>query len=181
MIGEIRRKDGELRQIEFRACNDSIGEIWIVEDITERMSIERATIAAKERAEEGARAKAEFLANMSHELRTPLTAIIGFAGLLSVDGALAPQERHWVSRIEDASKALHSIVNDVLDFSKLEDGAVELENEPFSLRGLVDDTAALVADQAAKKGVALRIEVEGGLCDHLSPATPAGCARSCST
>ena len=171
VIGHIRRKDGEPRQIEFRACNDSIGEIWIVDDITERAHIERELIASKERAEIGGRSKAEFLANMSHELRTPLTAIIGFAGLLSGDDALAPQQRHWVSRIEDASKALHSIVNDVLDFSKLEDGAIELESEPFSLRKLVDDTAALLADQAEKKGVALKTEIDDGLCDHLSGDT----------
>ena len=169
--GHIRRKDGELRQIEFRACEDAVGEIWIIDDVTERAGIEREMIAAKERAEVGARSKAEFLANMSHELRTPLTAIIGFSGLLSADGVLAPQERHWVSRIEDASKALHSIVNDVLDFSKLEDGAVELENEPFSLRKLVDDTAALLIDQAEKKGIRLETLVEPGLCDQLSGDT----------
>ncbi len=120
-----------MRRIEFRACNDSLGEIWIVNDITERDLIERDLIAAKDRAEAGARSKSEFLANMSHELRTPLTAIIGFAELLAREGSLAPQERHWLARIEDASKALHSIVNDVLDFSKLEEGAVELESEPF--------------------------------------------------
>lgn len=171
VLGEIRRKDGELRQIEFRACNDSIGEIWIVDDVTERAIIESELIAAKERAEVGGRSKAEFLANMSHELRTPLTAIIGFAGLLSGGGVLPERERHWVSRIEDASKALHSIVNDVLDFSKLEDGAVELESEPLSLCGLVEDTAALVADQAAKKGVALKVQIEDGVCDRLAGDT----------
>jgi CheY-like chemotaxis protein len=119
----------------------------------------------------GARSKAEFLANMSHELRTPLTAIVGFAGLLTANGALAEQERHWVSRIEDASKALHSIVNDVLDFSKLEDGSVELENEPFSLRNLVEDTTALLASQAEKKGIGLKADIAHGICDQLSGDT----------
>jgi PAS domain S-box-containing protein len=171
VIGQITRKDGEQRHIEFRACNDSIGEIWIVDDITERATVEREIMAARDRAEIGARSKSEFLANMSHELRTPLTAIIGFAGLLNTKGALASQERHWVSRIEDASKALHSIVNDVLDFSKLEDGAVELENEPFSLRALVEDTAALLAGQAEKKSVALEVEIEAGLRDQLAGDT----------
>jgi PAS domain S-box-containing protein len=171
VIGQIRRKDGEPRQIEFRACNDSIGEIWIVDDVTERSAVEREIVAAKERAEVGARSKAEFLANMSHELRTPLTAIIGFAGLLTGKGALAAQERHWVSRIEDASKALHSIVNDVLDFSKLEDGAIELETEPFSLRALVADTADLLAEQAEKKGVELIVTVDPDLRDQLAGDT----------
>jgi PAS domain S-box-containing protein len=167
VTGFIRRKDGEQRRIEFRACNDSIGEIWIVEDITERDQIERELIAAKDRAEIGARSKSEFLANMSHELRTPLTAIIGFAGLLGGEGILPPRERSWVARVEDASKALHSIVNDVLDFSKLEDGAVELECEPFGLCKLVEDTAALLADQAGRKGVGLDIEIAETACDRL--------------
>jgi PAS domain S-box-containing protein len=167
VTGDIRRKDGETRRIEFRACDDSIGEIWIVNDITERDQIERELIAAKERAEMGARSKSEFLANMSHELRTPLTAIIGFAGLLGGDGVLPPRERSWVSRIEDASKALHSIVNDVLDFSKLEDGVVELESDPFSLRKLVDDVAALLGDQAARKDVNLDVEIDPTITDRL--------------
>lgn len=128
--GSIRRKDGEVRRIEFRACNDEVGEICIVNDITERDAIQQEMIAAKDRAEAGARSKAEFLANMSHELRTPLTAIIGFAELLAREGALGPQERHWLARIDDASKTLHAIVNDVLDFSKLEEGAIELEKRP---------------------------------------------------
>jgi PAS domain S-box-containing protein len=171
VVGAITRKDGERRHIEFRACNDSIGEIWIVDDITERAAVEREIVAARDRAEIGARSKSEFLANMSHELRTPLTAIIGFAGLLNTRGALAAQERHWVSRIEDASKALHSIVNDVLDFSKLEDGAVELESEPFSLRALVEDTAALLVGQAEKKDVELTVEVDPALRDQLAGDT----------
>jgi PAS domain S-box-containing protein len=166
--GLIRRKDGEERMIEFRACNDSIGEIWIVDDITERAAIEQELISARDRAEVAARSKAEFLANMSHELRTPLTAIVGFAGLLTAKGELAEQERHWASRIEDASRALHSIVNDVLDFSKLEDGSVELEHEPFSLRNLVEDTTALLSSQADKKAIGLRTEIAYGICDQLS-------------
>nr|WP_295107854.1 ATP-binding protein [uncultured Caulobacter sp.] len=163
--GSIRRKDGEVRRIEFRACNDSVGEIWVANDITERDAMERELVAAKERAEAGARSKAEFLANMSHELRTPLTAIIGFAELLAREGALGSQERRWLGRIEDASKALHSIVNDVLDFSKLEEGAVELESAPFGLRKLVSDTAALLADQAQRKGIGLEIIIDDGLND----------------
>lgn len=163
--GSIRRKDGEVRRIEFRACNDEVGEIWIVNDITERDAIQQELIAAKDRAEAGARSKAEFLANMSHELRTPLTAIIGFAELLAREGALGPQERHWLARIDDASKTLHAIVNDVLDFSKLEEGAIELESEPFALRKLIDDSAALLADQAQRKGVGLGIFVDDELCD----------------
>ncbi len=157
--GAIRRRDGEQRVLELRACDDPSGEIWIVHDVTDREAMQDELIAARDRAEVAARAKSEFLANMSHELRTPLTAIIGFTGLLGSQPGLAEIERHWVTRIDDAGKALLAIVNDVLDFSKLEAGSVELESDIFEPRRLVADTLALLAEQAARKGVTLAAQV----------------------
>ena len=165
--GKIRRRDGQKRILELRACDDPSGEIWIVHDVTDREAMQAALVAAKERAEVAARAKSEFLANMSHELRTPLTAIIGFTGLLGGQGGFSELQRHWVTRIDDAGKALLAIVNDVLDFSKLEDGAVELESEAFETRRLVDDTLALLADQAERKGVGLTARVADGVAAGL--------------
>ncbi len=159
VTGAIRRRDGEERIIEYRACEDAVGEIWILHDVTERNALEAELVEARDRAETAARTKAQFLANMSHELRTPLTAIIGFSGLLSDHKTLPEPARHWVSRVDEASKALLAIVNDVLDFSKIEDGAVELDLEPFDLRKLASDTAALVSDQAARKQVGLDLEI----------------------
>jgi PAS domain S-box-containing protein len=155
----IRRRDGEERVIEYRACDDTVGEIWILHDVTERDALQAELMQARDRAEAAANTKSQFLANMSHELRTPLTAIVGFSGLLDAHDALPPQARHWVARVEEASKALLAIVNDVLDFSKLEDGSVRLDLEPFDPRKLAADTAALVSDQAECKAVALGIEV----------------------
>jgi PAS domain S-box-containing protein len=157
----IRRRDGEERVIEYRACDDTVGEIWILHDVTERDAIQAELVQARDRAEAAANTKSQFLANMSHELRTPLTAIVGFSGLLEAHDALPPQARHWVARVEEASKALLAIVNDVLDFSKLEDGSVSLDLEPFDPRKLAADTAALVADQAERKAVALNIDIHG--------------------
>jgi len=162
----IRRRDGEMRQIEYRACEDTaVGEIWILQDVTERDANQAELIEAKDRAEVAAMSKAQFLANMSHEIRTPLTAIIGFSGLLANQAVLPGKARHWVSRIEDASKALLAIVNDVLDFSKLEDGSIELDPEPFDPRKLVADTAALLIDQAAAKSIGLDYQID----PHLPP------------
>ena len=168
VTGTIRRRDGELRQIEYRTCEDTaVGEIWILQDVTERDASQAELVEAKERAEVAANSKSQFLANMSHEIRTPLTAIIGFAGLLASQAMLPGKARHWVSRIEDASKALLAIVNDVLDFSKLEDGSLELDPEPFDPRKLVTDTAALLADQAERKGIELDVQVDPALPPYL--------------
>ena len=163
----IRRRDGEQRLIEYRACNDQVGEIWILHDVTERNANQAELVEAKDRAEGAAQSKSQFLAKMSHEIRTPLTAIIGFSGLLASQAMLPGKSRHWVSRIEDASKALLAIVNDVLDFSKLEDGALELDPEPFDPRALVNDTASLLADQAERKGIALDVQIDPALPPYL--------------
>jgi PAS domain S-box-containing protein len=156
----IRRKDGARRTVMFRICRAPEGELWIMHDITAYKRLQDAMVDAKERAEAAARFKSEFLANMSHEIRTPLTAIIGFAGLLQGQGGLGPDERRWTARIDEASKALLSIVNDVLDFTKLEAGSIEIASEPFEVRRLVDETVALLAGQAAAKGVRLAVEMD---------------------
>ncbi|QUD87397.1 hybrid sensor histidine kinase/response regulator [Phenylobacterium montanum] len=165
--GVIRRKDGERRVLELRACDDPSGEIWIVHDVTDREAMQDELVAARDRAEVAARANSEFLANMSHELRTPLTAIIGFTGLLGGQAGLDELQRHWVTRIDDAGKALLAIVNDVLDFSKLEAGSVELESEAFEPRRLVADTLALLNEQAARKSISLAARIAEGLPDSL--------------
>ncbi len=161
--GTIRRKDGELRVLELRACDDPSGEIWIVHDITDRQAMQAELVAAKERAEVAARYKSEFLANMSHELRTPLTSIIGFTGLLQGHSELSERQRHWVTRVDDAGKALLAIVNDVLDFSKLEAGSVELDSEVLEPHRLVADTLALLGEQAEGKGITLAARIGDGV------------------
>ena len=138
--------------------------IDVVRNVTQTKTFEAELEEARRRAEAGAAAKSAFLANMSHELRTPLTSIIGFSRLLGDREELATEARHYARRISDASEALLAIINDVLDFSKLEAGQVALEVQPLSVRRLVDETTGLVTIQAAAKG--LKIETE------LDPATP---------
>jgi CheY-like chemotaxis protein len=139
-----------------------------VRDITARKETEDRLAAAQVAAEAAAAAKSEFLATMSHELRTPLTSIIGFAGLLQARGKLGETEARFVRRINDASRMLLTVVNDILEFSKLEAGRTELESRVFDLRELVDDTAALVLGAASDKGLALRSAI-----DPLAPSAPA--------
>jgi PAS domain S-box-containing protein len=104
-------------------------------------------------------AKSAFLANMSHEIRTPLNAIIGMTHLMRLDG-VPPTQAERLQRIDDAGQHLLAIINDILDISKIEAGAVQLESIDFHLASILDNVASIVGDSARKKGLALRIASE---------------------
>ena len=135
-----------------------IGAMAVLRDITARQALEEELREKRAEAEAAAVAKSQFLANMSHEIRTPLTGVIGFAGLLEAMPDLPDQARRYAGRIHKSADALLLVVNDVLDFSKLEAGQVVIERRPMDPRALVDETVDLIRDQAAAKGLALRVE-----------------------
>ena len=110
-------------------------------------------------AEAAAEAKAEFLANMSHEIRTPLTGIIGFSGLLSETPGLPDQAKPHVRRIVTSGKALLAVVNDILEFSKLAAGRLELDPHPFAVEAFFEETVALFTEQAVAKGLVLTSKI----------------------
>ncbi|QUD87378.1 hybrid sensor histidine kinase/response regulator [Phenylobacterium montanum] len=116
---------------------------------------------ARDEAEAAAAAKSMFLSNISHELRNPLTAIIGFADLLAKQGGLSDMQTKYVSRIQQASSALLTTVNDVLDFSKLEAGQVEIEPRPIDPAALGLRALEMFELDMAKKGLAHRFEAVG--------------------
>ncbi len=113
------------------------------------------------RAEAAAAAKADFLANMTHELRTPLNAIVGFAGVLQESAELSERDARHAKLIAEASETLLVVVNDVLDFSKLESGALELDSQPFDPFAVVRSVAMLAANQATARGLTLEVRSEG--------------------
>ena len=138
--------------------------IWsIVEDITEQRRTEAVLIDARNAAEAATIAKSEFLSNMSHEIRTPLTGVVGFAGLLKAMDPLPTQARQYADRIATSAEALLSVVNDVLDFSKLEAGQMELDPHPFNPADLVETAADLVRDRAASKGLTVGVAINSAL------------------
>ncbi|MGV8929240.1 MAG: PAS domain-containing protein [Brevundimonas sp.] len=167
-------KDGGFRWFEARTSiiRDEEGRVVefqdLVRDVTETKRLEEALIESRDRAEAGARAKSEFLANMSHELRTPLTSVIGFSGLLQQSTALPETERRYADRISTASEALLGVINDILDYSKLEAGAVEMEARPFDPRALTHAAAAMVEGQCAVKGLTLSLKVDPDLPESLT-------------
>jgi PAS domain S-box-containing protein len=161
-----RHKDGRSIWVEAKPILilDDQGEplefVDIIRDVTQTKMFEAELKQARADAEAAAAAKSTFLANMSHELRTPLTSIIGFARLLQDRRDLSSEAGHYAKRIADASDALLAIINDVLDFSKLEAGQVTLEQLPLSVRRLVEETTGLIAIQAAAKGLEVHTELD---------------------
>ncbi|AYV47302.1 hybrid sensor histidine kinase/response regulator [Caulobacter flavus] len=169
----FRRKDGRVIWVESTYSlvpqEEGGGFIATSRDITERKRLaeELARVAAE--AQAAAAAKADFLANMTHELRTPLTAIIGFSGLLRQSSALAETDARQVRLIHEASNTLLGVINDVLDFSRLEAG-LEFDAEPFKPCDIARSAAALIESQAQAKGLSVLIEFGPGLKPLLGDA-----------
>jgi signal transduction histidine kinase/ActR/RegA family two-component response regulator len=136
-----------------------------VMDVTDQRQVESELRQARDAAEQAAVVKGEFLANMSHELRTPLTSILGFTSLAAAEAEMPETVRRYIDRVNIASKALLTLVNDVLDFSKLEAGEIRLEPRPTDMAALGGEVLALFSEQASVKGIDLALD--------LSPSLPA--------
>ena len=162
-ILELARKDGE--RILVRCTSKSIdpsgmsmGVLLILEDVTEDKKQEEELLQAKKTAESANRAKSEFLANMSHEIRTPMNGVIGMAQLLAMTD-LTEEQRSYVEILTSSGKNLISIVNDILDLSKIESGKISLEMTEFSLKGAINDVVLTQRSVISNKGLSLNVTV----------------------
>lgn len=140
----------------FNDRHEQIGSIGIHLDITEKKELEIDLAKALDRAEEASRAKEAFLANMSHEIRTPLNAIIGMIREMGRDD-VTPKQRTFLQHSSTAAKHLLSIVNSILDLSKIEAGEFELEVQNFSLKSMLGNIKSIMYSKALEKGIELHL------------------------
>jgi signal transduction histidine kinase/CheY-like chemotaxis protein len=159
----FRRRDGSLVDVSYAITpletpSDSVAAVLVFFDLTERRRMEQAVREAMEAAESASRAKSEFVANISHEIRTPLNAVIGMTSVL-LASELPAEQRDHVQTIRKSGEALLSLINEILDFSRLEAGRMPLEEHPFLLRERVAIAFELVGPDAQRKSLRLRWEV----------------------
>jgi two-component system, sensor histidine kinase and response regulator len=141
-----------------------IGVIFML--LRQREADLEQTLELKRRAEAANRSKSEFLANMSHEIRTPMNGIVGMTELIR-DTALSDEQQEYLRSIEISADHLLEIINDLLDFSKIEEGRVDLEENPIMLRGLLGQTLRSMSSRAVQKGLELVFDVAPEVPDAL--------------
>ncbi|MBI3373190.1 MAG: HAMP domain-containing protein [Betaproteobacteria bacterium] len=168
IIGPVRKMDQRFSEIaagdfSARVQVPNRDEFGALAGNLNRMSAELERLYGQ--LEAASRRKSEFLANMSHELRTPLNAVIGFSEVLEerMFGELNEKQAEYVQDIHSSGEHLLSLINEILDLSKIEAGRMELELTEFSLRAMLEGANTLVRERAARHSIALSLEIETGL------------------
>ncbi|WP_310468163.1 ATP-binding protein [Sphingomonas sp.] len=161
----LRRRDGKLRTIALKVRRDGGGNagrpglFGIVSDISDTIAAERKLITTRDAARAAAKAKSQFLATMSHEIRTPMTGVLGMIELLR--GNPAPADRvQYLDAMRQSSDLLMAILDDVLDFAKIESGKLSLDHHDFDFAALARSTIDMYSSAAARKGLHLSLALD---------------------
>ena len=166
-------KDGRVKFVreqcrtEYNELGEPLCAIGIVQDLTDLKEMELALRHAKEHAEAANRAKSIFLANMSHELRTPLNAILGFSEMLGRDPAATAEQQEKLSVINRSGEHLLAMINDVLDLSKIEAGAMELEPTAFDLSRLLEDVGRMFEVRAESASLSFILDADPAMARYV--------------
>lgn len=151
--GEIRHvhQRGKVIRDDRHRANGIQGTM---QDITERLKTEQRLLEAKQEAEKATQVKSEFLANMSHEIRTPMNAIVGLVELC-LNSDIGSKQRDYLERVETAAHGLTNLIDDILDFSKMESGKLRLDAVPFVLEEMLDQVFSTMAELCRRKQLKL--------------------------
>ena len=144
----------------------SIAHNRLIAEIADRRRAEAEARKASDNAKRAAVAQARFLANMSHEIRTPMNGVLGVNELLLLT-SLTDEQKDYARTIDASAKSLLTVLNDILDLSKIDSGHVELERRPFELEELLTSLVALYQPEAQKKNLSIRLEMKEGLPTHV--------------